>query len=103
MIVSNQARCKKCGDTPFSMSRHHYQPCKCGSIAVDGGMDYIRRTYTDINDIEELSIIMPKEVIYNLLEAIAWAEETGRNKHGMLFAILRALRDAGYDLNTIGE
>ena len=43
MILSNQVRCKKCGDTPWSGHRHDFRRCKCGAIAVDGGMDYLRR------------------------------------------------------------
>jgi hydroxymethylpyrimidine pyrophosphatase-like HAD family hydrolase len=54
MIVSNKARCKKCGDTITSKSRHDFVPCSCGAIAVDGGRDYLKRT-GDKEDIEELS------------------------------------------------
>jgi len=45
MILRNSARCPKCGDNPESVNRHDYKSCKCGAIAVDGGFDYLRRTY----------------------------------------------------------
>lgn len=48
-IVHNKIRCKLCGETIESMSRHDFVPCKCfrdsgGSKGcfVDGGHDYIR-------------------------------------------------------------
>lgn len=48
-IIHNRIRCKLCGETIESMSRHDFVPCKCfrdsgGSKGcfVDGGYDYIR-------------------------------------------------------------
>lgn len=48
-IIHNRIRCKLCGETIESMSRHDFVPCKCfrdsgGSKGcfVDGGHDYIR-------------------------------------------------------------
>jgi hypothetical protein len=29
--------------------------CKCGAISVDGGREYIRRGFSDFNDIIELN------------------------------------------------
>lgn len=57
-IVKNRARCRKCKDIVESMHRHDIKSCKCGSITVDGGKDYIRRSALDLNDIEELSIVI---------------------------------------------
>lgn len=42
-IVINRIRCKKCGDVIESTYRHDFKDCKCGAVAVDGGMDYLRR------------------------------------------------------------
>lgn len=56
MIVSNIARCKKCGDTITSKSRHDFVPCSCGAIAVDGGHEYLRRTGNP-DDMDELSTV----------------------------------------------
>lgn len=54
MIVSNMARCRKCGETIKSYSVHDFVECSCGAIAVDGGRDYLKRS-GNIEDIEELS------------------------------------------------
>lgn len=44
-ILRNRAKCLNCGEIIESKSTHDYQTCSCGSLAVDGGLDYIRRTY----------------------------------------------------------
>lgn len=41
--MRNRARCLRCKDVIESRSRHDFVTCKCGSIWVDGGHDYIRR------------------------------------------------------------
>lgn len=102
IIVSNQVRCNLCGDEPFSAHRHDYKKCKCGSVGVDGGMNYLRRTFNDDSDFTDLSIIMTKECVEDCVKALTWAEETDRNKYGKVFAIMRALRDNGYNMNIEG-
>lgn len=42
-IIKNAAKCKKCGDIIESKHTHDFVMCSCGSIAVDGGHDYLRR------------------------------------------------------------
>jgi len=42
-IQVNKIKCKRCGDIIESTYRHDYKVCKCGSVAVDGGHDYLRR------------------------------------------------------------
>lgn len=42
-IISNKIKCKKCGDVIESKHVHDFKLCKCGSCAVDGGKDYLRR------------------------------------------------------------
>jgi Zn finger protein HypA/HybF involved in hydrogenase expression len=51
MILHNKIKCKKCGDVIESVHRHDFKYCECGSVAVDGGKDYLRR----IGDYIELS------------------------------------------------
>lgn len=70
MILSNQVRCHKCGDTPFSAHRHDYRSCACGSIFVDGGMAYLRRG-GGLSAYDDLSIELPDEACK---EAIAAAD-----------------------------
>lgn len=41
----NRAKCKKCGDVIESTHVYEFVTCKCGSISVDGGGEYLRRLY----------------------------------------------------------
>lgn len=56
-IVSNKIKCKHCGDIIESKYTHDFKWCKCKSVAVDGGTDYLKRCFkTDPeDDYEELS------------------------------------------------
>ena len=54
-IKSNKIRCKKCGDTIESKYTHDFKWCSCHSVAVDGGLSYMKRCYTDYDLIEDLS------------------------------------------------
>ena len=54
-ILSNKARCRKCGDVIESKSVHDFQTCSCGAICVDGGLDYLKRGAKNFEDLEELS------------------------------------------------
>lgn len=54
MIILNKARCRKCGDIIESKHRHDFVRCKCGSVAVDGGTDYLKRCGS-MEDCEEMS------------------------------------------------
>lgn len=42
-IIRNAIRCKKCGEVIESETVHDFKFCSCGSCAVDGGHDYLRR------------------------------------------------------------
>lgn len=53
-IIRNRAKCKICRDIIESLHRHDFIYCKCKSIFVDGGKDYLRRG-GDPEDIIELS------------------------------------------------
>lgn len=58
MIIKNCVKYKSCGDIIISTHRHDFKRCSCGRVAVDGGHDYLKRSFTnDSNDYEELSII----------------------------------------------
>ena len=46
-IVKNAAKCLKCGDTIESIHRHDYVTCSCGNVSVDGGTDYLRRSFKE--------------------------------------------------------
>lgn len=53
-IIRNAIRCKKCGEVIESETVHDFKFCGCGSCAVDGGHDYLRRC-GNREDWEELS------------------------------------------------
>lgn len=53
-IIKNAIRCKKCGDIIESKTVHDFKFCSCGSCAVDGGHEYLRRC-GNREDWEELS------------------------------------------------
>ena len=56
-IIKNQVKCLKCGDIVESKNRHDFVTCSCGNVSVDGGKDYLRRTFHNKDDYEELSIV----------------------------------------------
>ena len=53
-ILINKIQCKKCKDIIESKSVHDFKWCSCKSVAVDGGLEYLRRV-GNIEDIIELS------------------------------------------------
>ena len=58
MIIRNRAKCLRCGDIIESTHTHDYKTCSCGAVAVDGGHDYIRRSYREEGCFEELSEVL---------------------------------------------
>ena len=56
MIIKNQIKCAHCGDVIESIHRHDFRTCKCGTVSVDGGHDYLRRAYKEEGDYIEMSI-----------------------------------------------
>lgn len=38
--------CNKCGDEIYSRSTHDYRSCSCHAIAIDGGRDYTKISFT---------------------------------------------------------
>lgn len=56
-IYRNAIRCNHCGDEIESTSRHEYVKCSCGAVAVDGGVDYLRRSFVNSReDYTELAV-----------------------------------------------
>ncbi len=42
-LLLNAIRCMACDQIIQSTHRHDFKHCKCGKVAVDGGLEYIRR------------------------------------------------------------
>ena len=49
-IKTNMIKCNYCGDIIVSENRHDFKFCSCGKVAVDGGTDYLKRSYTNSTD-----------------------------------------------------
>ena len=63
-IIRNAIQCKHCGETIESVNVHDYVTCSCGASSVDGGHDYLRRSYAtspkdDYIDLSEYNNIPP--------------------------------------------
>ncbi len=56
-IIKNAIKCNHCGDIIESTDRHNYVECKCGACAVDGGHDYLRRSFREPGCYTELSVL----------------------------------------------
>ena len=56
-IIKNKIKCKYCGDILESTSQHDFKFCSCGKIAIDGGLDYLKRSGNS-EDWEELSEVI---------------------------------------------
>ena len=56
-IIKNAIQCKRCGDIIESTDTHEYVECKCRACAVDGGHEYLRRSFIDEDDYIELSVV----------------------------------------------
>lgn len=55
-ITLNAIQCKHCGIICISRYRHEYQPCECGAVAADGGLDYLRRAYKTSPEIDYIEL-----------------------------------------------
>lgn len=88
MIIKNCVKCKSCGDIIISTHRHDFKRCSCGRVAIDGGHDYLKRSFTDSpDDFEELEILLKNMLISIMLTQI-WLR---------LLCIMKALPDIKED------
>ena len=92
-IISNQATCKKCGDTIFSAHQHHFVGCSCKAVYEDGGQAYFRRMGKLENFIEQSITAESIEALVPVVAAVEQAMETGRNPLGVALAAFRGIRD----------
>ena len=63
-VIINKAKCLKCDEVLESKSIHDFKTCTCGNLSVDGGLDYIRRSYISKDMYLELSeyVLINKEM-----------------------------------------
>jgi hypothetical protein len=101
-IISNQAKCRNCGDVIFSSHVHDYVECSCGAVMVDGGNEYLRCGWNKPSDFIDMSLTMDKEDFDAIL---SYTKEMykSRNELGILYGVMRAIRDQGYILTKKEE
>ena len=55
-IIKNSIKCNLCGDIIISKNTNNFVTCKCGACSVDGGDEYLWRTFLNSpDDFTELS------------------------------------------------
>ena len=68
-IKRNALKCLRCGDTIESNSLHDCVTCSCGRFTVDGGHEYIKRSFAqgmlskDFVDLTEYEEVSDEEAI----------------------------------------
>jgi hypothetical protein len=68
VILRNSAKCLKCGDEVESKHVHDYRSCKCGAMAVDGGLQYLKRTAEKFDEVEDTSEeVECSDYVWNIL------------------------------------
>lgn len=62
-LIRNVIKCNHCGDIIESKHRHDFRECKCGTVFVDGGLDYCRvgfknspDDFTDMCEYKEVEV-----------------------------------------------
>jgi len=79
-LLRNIARCKKCNTVIESVTTHDFNYCKCKSIFVDGGQDYVKRGGTDLDLIEEMSVYIKisDQLDMKFQAGQLWIDDVGR-------------------------
>lgn len=60
-IIRNAIKCDNCGDVIESKHVHDFVTCRCEAVSVDGGHDYLKRsfmpgmTWTDLTLTEKIT------------------------------------------------
>jgi len=62
IILANKIKCNHCDDEIESKYRHDFVTCSCGKVSVDGGKDYLKRSFTDRSDYTEISEYEEEEI-----------------------------------------
>jgi len=55
VLTRNAVRCDQCREVIESLHRHDFKWCSCKSVAVDGGLDYRKRSTKDGASFTEMS------------------------------------------------
>lgn len=101
-ILVNQVRCLICGNAPYSAHVHDYKRCDCNAIAVDGGMNYLKRS-GDHNLMVDISIAIDTTYFKKLEEVLEQYDNQELTKLGVICHMARHLRDSGCLDGVAGE
>ncbi len=101
-ILSNQLRCGKCEDEPYSAHHHDFKYCKCGAVAVDGGMSYLRRV-GDFKSATDMSISMKEDMVKQCRSNIEASRAAGGAGKEAFYATLAAIRGDRKFMHTFSE
>jgi len=77
--------CPSCGDKIYSRARHDFRMCSCGSMSVDGGFDYVKRSLSPefkFEDIMEEEIDLGDVTEKDLFEDYNSAKDCYGLEHG---------------------
>jgi hypothetical protein len=85
--------CPRCGDIVYSRARHDFRQCSCGSVAIDGGFDYVKVSADPaiFEDVKQHTITLPVSKL-ELYED--WNNRT--DKFGKVDACGTPLSDSSY-------
>lgn len=54
-IILNSIQCNHCHEVIISHHRRDFKFCKCKKVSIDGGLDYLKRSFEKQDDYRELS------------------------------------------------
>lgn len=54
-VIRNRIQCRICGDIIESTDVHDIKFCKCGAVFVDGGLEYLHRGASNLDNIIEMN------------------------------------------------
>ena len=61
-IISNKIQCKHCCEIIESKHVHDLVKCKCETCSVDGGHDYLRRSYKNSPEEDYIELSEKEEI-----------------------------------------
>lgn len=95
-IARNRAKCLVCGDVIESKHRHDFVTCSCGNLSVDGGKDYLKRSYKDDRweDKSEMKNALKDLLDFRSINVKSFAEKNGIASSNMYY-MLRNDADLG--------
>lgn len=61
-IISNKIQCKHCGEIIESKHVHDLVKCKCEICSIDGGQDYLKRSYKNSPEEDFIELSEKEEI-----------------------------------------